>query len=541
MKNNNKRYGSALEHGKAHQKDHSNWSRRGFLRNLGLIGGTSMLLGKMPVNALGASPLSSALRGLNNDRVLVLIRLKGGNDGLNTIVPIYDYDRYANLRRTIRLPENDLVRLTDDFGMHPNLIDLQPMWEEDSMKVINSVGYPDQNLSHFRSTDIWSSGSDSETLDSSGWLGRYLGDLYPNYLENPPSIPPAVQIGGLGSNVFKDLNLVNIAVSVADTQQLEDIAENGQLYDLNNLPDCTYGEQLGFMRTVANSTFFYAEAISEASNNGQNEADYPMGNPLANQLATVARLIKGNLGTKMYMVTLDGFDTHANQLNNHGRLMRYLSEGIKAFYKDLDTGGWSDKVLSMTFSEFGRRPEQNASNGTDHGAAAPVLLFGSALNGSEVQGENPDLRNFDLAGNLKFATDFRQIYATVLEEWLCVNSAVVNEVMGQSFDRLALGFECNKITAVDITGRIPRPAHWVTPTAFGGSEIHYRLPEGAEVSIQVFTILGQRVADWQPGKQVAGEHQVEFSPATHRVPSGQYFYRIQVGKQQMSGGLQVVR
>ncbi|MEM6701000.1 MAG: twin-arginine translocation signal domain-containing protein, partial [Bacteroidota bacterium] len=155
MKNNNKRYGSALEHGKAHQKDHRNWSRRGFMKNLGLVGGASMLLGKVPVSAVGASPLSTALQGLDHDRVLVLIRLKGGNDGLNTIVPIYDYDRYANLRPTLRLPENNLIGLTDDIGMHQNLIDLQPMWEEDAMQVINSVGYPDQNLSHFRSTDIW--------------------------------------------------------------------------------------------------------------------------------------------------------------------------------------------------------------------------------------------------------------------------------------------------------------------------------------------------------------------------------------------------
>ncbi|MEN0046940.1 MAG: DUF1501 domain-containing protein [Bacteroidota bacterium] len=542
MKNNNKRYGSALEHGKAHQKDHRNWSRRGFMKNLGLVGGASMLLGKVPVSAVGASPLSTALQGLDHDRVLVLIRLKGGNDGLNTIVPIYDYDRYANLRPTLRLPENNLIGLTDDIGMHQNLIDLQPMWEEDAMQVINSVGYPDQNLSHFRSTDIWSSASDAETLDSSGWLGRYLGDLYPNYLENPPTVPPAVQIGGLGSTVFNDLNLVNIAVSVADTQQLEEIAENGQLYDLNNLPDCTYGEQLGFMRTVANSTFFYAETIANAAEEGRNQADYPMGNPLATQLATVAKLIKGNLGTKLYMVTLDGFDTHANQLNNHGRLMRYIGEGVKAFYDDLEAGGWSDKVLSMTFSEFGRRPEQNASNGTDHGAAAPVLLFGSALKTSQVQGANPDLRDLDRSGNLKFATDFRQIYATVLEDWLCVKQTTVNEVMGQNFERLDLGFQCSGITSIDpIDSIVSPPKHWVTPTTFGGSMIHYDLIQNTEVSIEVFTILGQSVANWQLGRQSKGQHQVEFSPTTHRVPIGQYFYEIQAGKHRMSGGVQVTR
>ncbi|MEL6718403.1 MAG: DUF1501 domain-containing protein, partial [Bacteroidota bacterium] len=540
MKNNNQRYGSALEHGRAHQKDHNNWSRRGFLRNLGLLGGTSMLLGKVPLNAVGASPLSNALRSLDNDRVLVLIRLKGGNDGLNTIIPIYDYDRYANLRPSIRLPENNLIRLTDEFSMNQNLSDLQPMWEEDAMKVINSVGYPDQNLSHFRSTDIWSSASDAETIDNSGWLGRYLGGLYPNFLENPPDVPPALQIGGLGSNVFNDLNLVNIGLSVADTQQLEEIAQNGQLYDLNNLPDCTYGEQLGFVRTIANSTFFYAETIAEAADKGRNEVDYPTGNPLASQLATVARLIKGRLGTKMYMVTLEGFDTHANQLNNHARLMRYIGEGVKAFYDDLDAGSWSDRVLSMTFSEFGRRPEQNASNGTDHGAAAPVLLFGGALNESRVQGENPDLRDLDQAGNLKFATDFRQIYATVLEEWLCVKASTVNEVMGYDFERLDLGFQCNAITSIDTIQGKPRPAHWVSSSMADGYTIHYRLPEAAEVHIEIFTVLGQSITAWHPGQQIKGDHQVEFSPSRQQIPAGQYFYQIKAGKYKMSGGLQVV-
>ncbi|MEM0994240.1 MAG: DUF1501 domain-containing protein [Bacteroidota bacterium] len=540
--NDNQRHGSALEHGKAHQRDHQNWSRRGFLKNLGLLGGTSMLLGQVPVQAIGASPLTKALGKLEGDRILVLIRLKGGNDGLNTIIPVFDYDRYAGFRPSIRIPESNIIGLTDEFGMPNTLSDLVPLWEEGGMSIVNSVGYPEQNLSHFRSTDIWASASDSNVIDSSGWLGRYLGQLHPDYLENPPDVPPAIQIGSFDSFVFSDLNNTNIAVSVADPGQLEEIAENGQLYDLNNLPDCIYGEQLGYMRTVANSTFFYAESISEASNTGQNSVDYPQNNPLARSLATVARLVKGKLGTKLYMVTLDGFDTHANQSGNHARLMTYLGEAVATFYQDLEAGGMEDKVLSMTFSEFGRRARQNASNGTDHGAAAPVILFGKGMEASAIKGKNPDLGDLDPTGNIKFDTDFRQLYATVLEKWLCINPAVVNQVLGYDYERVDLGFDCSISTDLDFWGK-PKPTltHRVIPSSGGDYIIQYDIPTGAKVQIQVFSVMGQTVATLAQATQMAGQHQVTFSPSEHRVPSGQYFYRIQVGSRIVSGGMQVVR
>lgn len=536
------RYGSALEHGEAHQKDHQNWSRRGFLRNLGILGGTSLMLGKVPVTAIGASPLSIALNGAEGDRILVLIRLKGGNDGLNTIIPLYDYSTYANFRPDVRIPENQYTKLTDEFAIPNTLNAIHPMWEAGAMRVINSVGYPDQNLSHFRSTDIWTSGSDAEVIDDSGWIGRYFGELYPDYLTNPPTVPPAIQIGGFGSSVFNDANMVNIAVNVSDPQQLEEIAERGELYDINNLPACLYGEQLGYLRSVANSTFYYAETISEASNRAANTVEYPNYNPLATSLATVARLIKGNLGTKIYMVTLDGFDTHARQTDLHSTLMLYLSEAIDLFYTDLAAGGWADKVLSMTFSEFGRRVMQNASRGTDHGAAAPIMLFGEAVNGNGVQGKRPDLNDLDNAGNLKFQTDFREIYATILEQWLCIDANTVNQTLGRDYTRLDLGFACNTTTTnTSAFDGISAFTHGIYPDGNGDYLIHFNLPTAARVKVDVVSVIGQPIATLVDQSMNGGQHQARFEVSNTRLPNGQYFYRIQTSNYKVSGAVQVMR
>jgi uncharacterized protein (DUF1501 family) len=193
-----------------------------------------------------------------SDRILVLIRLKGGNDGLNTIIPVGDYGTYQALRPTIRVPQNEILNLNTAFGIPKTMAAAQTMWQDGKMKVVHSVGYPDQNLSHFRSSDIWASASDSNVTDDSGWLGRHLQQLYPDFLLNPPALPPAIQIGSVGNLAFTDSNNVNISVSVNDPNELYEIAQLGQLYSLDNLPDCLYGEQLGYMRAVANSTFVYA-------------------------------------------------------------------------------------------------------------------------------------------------------------------------------------------------------------------------------------------------------------------------------------------
>lgn len=525
------RLGSALEHGQAHKLDHNKWSRRSFLRNVGITGSLSMLLGQLPVSASVASPLGYALNNSETDRVLVIIRLKGGNDGLNTIVPLYDYNTYRNLRPNVALKQNEITKINDAIGVPKTLDPLTNFWKEGQMKVLHSVGYEEQNLSHFRSSDIWASAQTEEgSFDASGWYGRLIEEQYPDFLQNPPTIPPAIQIGGSANVSFNDKNMTNLAISVQNPEEIAEIAETGQLYPTTNLPDCYYGEQVGFVRAVANNTFFYAGILSETYKSSKNEVEYTGG--LGEQLATVARLIKGNLGTKLYMVSIDGFDTHAKQTTNHPLLMAELSTAIADFYKDLSAGGRSQDVLCMTLSEFGRRIEENGSNGTDHGAAAPMMFFGEGLNGSGFVGKAPDLKNVDEVGNLIYDTDFRSVYATVLENWLCVDSSIVDNVLGQSFDRIqGLGFECNgQSTPINEVFR-KGIEHQARYSSNGAITIHYKLQEGNHINLQIFNLLGQPITTLTNTYQAAGEYNILFQNQRKRLARGQYFYRLQVGEQ----------
>lgn len=535
---NKYRIGSQIQDGKAHQKEHKKWSRRNFLQTLGITGGASMMVSGMSVAAAASPSLAAALANSENDRILVLVRLKGGNDGLNTIIPLFDYSTYNNRRPTLAIPENQVTELANGMGIPNTLNPLMPLWQEDKMKVINSVGYPDQNLSHFRSTDIWSSASDANILDGSGWLGRYITSQNPNYLENPPEMPPAIQIGGSGTIVFNDESFNSLSVGVQNPEQLAEIAQTGQLYDTNNLPDCFYGEQVGFLRTAANATFLYADAIKEAFDASTTQANYQT--PFGEQLALVARLIKGNLGTKLYMVTLDGFDTHARQSQLHPQLMRQLADGISNFQKDLAAGQRDQDVLTMTFSEFGRRIEENASDGTDHGAAAPLILFGEGLNGSAILGERPDLNDTDDNGNLKYDTDFRNIYASVLENWLCLAPATVDGIMGDIFPRTELGIACNA-TGIFSDFKQSFLRHEARYDGSNTINIYYELPHSASVKVQIFDIIGQPVATLFSGQQFAGSYQYPFQNSLGRLTAGIYVYRIIINGEVHSGKIRLSR
>lgn len=530
------RKGSALEHGAEHEKDHRNWSRRSFLRNIGVAGGAAIFLNNLPVRAMASSPLAWALSNTTTDRILVLIRLKGGNDGLNMIIPVFDYGTYQANRPTIAIPQNQLIGLSAELAMPNTMQPLQNMWLDGQMKVVNNVGYPDQNLSHFRSSDIWASASDSNEVWQSGWLGRLLDAQYPEFITNPPSVPPAIQIEGSGNLLLDNEDMDSMGLAVSDPNLLYEIAQTGSLYDVNDVPDCYYGEQLGYIRAVANNTFRYAEAISVAYNASTNAVDYT--SDLGRQLAIVARLIKGSLGTKFYMVTLDGFDTHAAQNNNHPNLLNILASNVKAFYEDLAVGDFAKDVLCMTISEFGRRPEQNASGGTDHGAAAPMLMFGEGLNGNGFAGSLPDLDNLDNDGNLQFDVDFRRIYATVLEQWLCLDPTLIDDILGNSYDRLPeLGLTCNATAVNYVTA--PAIQH---KALYGQGEviIQYTLPEAMPVAVRIFDILGKPVATLSDGYQMPGEHRVSFRNPQARLAAGIYVYSIQAGRHIYSQKIRMV-
>ncbi|MBL4662170.1 MAG: DUF1501 domain-containing protein [Flavobacteriaceae bacterium] len=521
-----------------HDQEHSQWNRRSFIQALGLAGAGSMMLGASSVTASTPSPLSVALAESANENILVIIRLKGGNDGLNTIVPVYDYANYANLRPTIRHQENDLFMLNNDFGI-PNYMSpgLESIWGDGKMKVVHGVGYPNQNLSHFRSSDIWAS-TKANDFEATGWWGRYFEDLYPDYLINPPATPPAVQIGSIGNLVFEGTDN-NYAFAVANPTQLANVAQNGTFHDVLDIPDCVYGDKLLFMRSTTNTTFLYASVINDAYLSANNDATYDQDADLASQLAIVARLIKGGLGTKVYMVTLDGFDTHANQVDGHRTILEDVANSMKSFYDDLAATGMDTPVLSMTISEFGRRPYENGSEGTDHGAASPVLLFGPGLEGSGLVGEHPDISVWDSNDNLIPTSDFRDVYSTILTDWFCLDPVVLDLILlGQSYESLDLGFNCDILGTTDFSNTsrlVHRPTYQNDRTY-----IELQMPLTANVNIKLYDIMGKEIATLKNEMLFLGQHKIDVKAAVNtRLSFGQYIYRITTGGQNYSKSIMI--
>ena len=509
----------------SHDQEHATWNRRSFIQALGLAGAGSIMLGGTNVSASAPSPLSVALSQSENDNILVIIRLKGGNDGLNTVVPLYDYDTYANLRPTIRHQENELLSLSPDFAIPSYMNALESVWGEGNMKIIHGVGYPDQSLSHFRSSDIWAS-ADAINDEQTGWWGRYFEDLYPDYLINPPEIPPAIQIGSIGNLIFEGTNS-NYAFSVADPNQLANIAQTGGLHDVVNLPECVYGDKLLFLRAQTNTTLTYAEVINDAYMASSNQATY-LQDDLSEQLAIIARMIKGGLGTKVYMVSLGGFDTHANQVNKQRGLHENLASGIKSFYEDLASEGYDDKVLGMTISEFGRRPYENGSNGTDHGTASPTFLFGAGLNGSGFVGAHPDINAsaWDNNNNLVPTTDFRDVYASVLTDWFCIDPSVVNTILlNDNYQTLNLGLNCQGLSIPDFSN-VSHFSH-VATYRDNRTFIEINMQNSAHVEVKLFNILGQEMASLCNEVLTPGNHIIDVKTrANIRLAYGQYIYRI---------------
>lgn len=520
------RYGSTVDHGVAHEKAHRKWSRRDFLTQSGLASlGASLLLGKTSVSAMAANPLIAALSNSEEDRILVLIRLKGGNDGLNTIIH-RNNDEYYNIRPTLAIQEADLWALDDDFGMPNVTSDLQSYWNEGRMKVIHNVGYPDANYSHFRSSDIWASASDSEDYVSTGWIGRLLDLDYPAFLDAPPVVPPALQIG-IQSNLVFQSDVANMALAISNPTEFYQIAQSGQLYNTELQSNCAQDEELSFVRKTANSAFRYSETIREAYNKGQNQADYP-DTSLAEQMSIVARLIKGDLGTKIYMVSIGGFDTHADQAETHPILLNEVATAVNAFFQDLDQSSYGPKTLAMTFSEFGRTIFENGSVGTDHGTSAPVLLFGPNEIGSGLVGNAPDLINVDMYGDPFFETDFRTIYATMLQDWLGIAPEVVDFVMGKPFEPIN-NLVPPATPSLGSNNTAALMGHNPSANVSGGIEIKYSILRRGTCRLRILDQAGHPLRTLFSEFKERGSYTFLFNPTDFFLPPGNFVYQLSTG------------
>ena len=512
-------------HKNCNHNEHKKWGRSSFIQAMGLVGASSMAFANKAISVSKPSPLTMALDAAETDNVLILIRLKGGNDGLNTVVPLYDYDTYANARPNIKLNQNQLFNLSDDFAMANYATGFEKMWGDGEMKIVHGVGYENATLSHFNSSDVWATANDSPS-ETTGWLGRYFEEQFPDYLLNPPERPTAIQIGGV-SNIMFDGEEANYAFTVGNPNRLEEIAETGNLYDVSNLPDCRYGEKVGFIKNIANTTFSYAGVIHDAYDNSSSYSDYP-NNSLSAQLSIISRLIKGGLGAKIYMVSLDGFDTHNNQLERQEQLITTVSDTIDHFYEDLKSAGWDDKVMSMTISEFGRRISENGSGGTDHGKASSLMLFGSGLNGNGFAGEHPDIGNPDNVGNMNYTTDFRQVYTTLLKEWLCADPALIDTVFqNNSYDDLDLGFSCENTLSNDtVNGIGDRFTHI---PYYSDNQVYIRIntPRAQHIDMKLYNMMGQEVMTLKNKILFEGEHIINVKEQTRgNLRTGQYIYQI---------------
>ena len=421
------------------------------------------LLSGFSLKAFGSSSLLAAITAASEetDHVLVIIQLNGGNDGLNMVIPLEYYDNLALARQNIILPQNKIIKLGNfNTGIHPKMTGLGDLYQDGKVQVIQSVGYPTPNFSHFRATDIWETGSASDQVLSTGWAGRYLGQEYPNFpVGYPNSVMPhplAIQIGSFLSPAFQGPTL-NMGMAISDPVNFYNLLNGIQ----SPAPNTNAGKELTYIRQVSQQTQQYASVIKDAANKVKVQGTYPTGNSLADQLKVVARLIGGGLKTRMYMVNIGSFDTHANQVvgnatdtGTHATLLLKVSDAIKAFMDDLKAMGVSKRVAGMTFSEFGRRIKSNAGGGTDHGAAAPVIVFGDAVQGG-VLGTNPIISaSTSVNDNIPMQYDFRSVYATLLEKWFCVDRTTLDSVMLKNFQSLPIirtGTNCmsTKTTAVN--------------------------------------------------------------------------------------------
>ncbi|RPD96159.1 DUF1501 domain-containing protein [Aureibaculum marinum] len=511
-------------HPSCNKEDHKKWDRRSFLQTLGLGGAAAtLMMNGIPMAYGQPTALTRALSKAESGRVLLIIRLQGGNDGLNTIVPIYDYDSYAKARPTLKHELTDLYRLSNDFAMPNYLQDsLEAMWECGSMKVVHGTGYENMNLSHFTGTDNFSRGTDDELVET-GVYGNYFENIYPDFLLNLPEAPPAVQIGGVGDIIFKG-NESNFAFTIANTNQLERIVSEGSLYNIADVPDCTRGDQLKFVRGLVNTTLKYSGVIKAAAETQTNSVEFP-DTSLGRSLAIISKTIQAGMNTSVYMVNLNGFDTHANQPDKHQELLTNISESIQALYEDLVPSGRNKDVLTMTMSEFGRRVKQNGSNGTDHGTAAPMLLFGPALNGSGFVGEHPSLTNLTRGGNLNYTQDFINVYGTVMQDWLCIDQGIINKSLPRPFEPLDLGFDCDrKVVYYDCT----TSEKFEHTAVYDQNQVFVRINNNEESSykISLYNIIGQQTGILFDGNLEAGQHDINITERWPSLAPGIYIYSI---------------
>ena len=395
----------------------TNYSRRDFLKHSGLASAAFL----MPRFLKAFQPHNPALP--DGNKVLLVIQMSGGNDGLNTVVP-FKNDDYYKLRPTIAVPAKDILTLNTDLGFNPVMAAMKDLYDNGAMAIINNVGYPNPDRSHFRSMDIWQSASDADKYVQTGWLGRYSDNEC-----NGCAGYSCIEADDTLSLAVKGENRKGMAVS--DPKRLYRDTQRQLFKDVSaDYATTQHGDsELDFLYKTQAETISSADYIYQKYNNYKSTTDYPQGE-FGKNLKNIAELIISGLNTRVYYVSIGSFDTHVGQKGRQDKLLKDLSDGLGAFVKDLKQNNRFNDVLVMTFSEFGRRVKQNGSGGTDHGTANNMFLIGGALNKKGIYNDSANLADLD-EGDLKYQVDFRSVYATVLKRWMNADDA---KILGAQFN-----------------------------------------------------------------------------------------------------------
>lgn len=551
--------------------------RRDFLKTAALAGG-AFSLNNIPLQALSNSSMLQQLAAAStNDKVLVIVQLHGGNDGLNTIVPIDQYTDYLDLRPNIALPfsgagSRNLQNLDpslsskDQIGIHPDMADLRHLYDNGQATIVQGVGYEHMNGSHFRSRDIFFMGGGYDDYLDSGWMGRYLGEKYPGYPDNYPSPqmpdPLALEIGNGLSLAFHTSNTIPTSLSINNPESFYDLIQG--VIGAEGVPDgldgssaapplaldpTNYASELKWIMEFEKKSDQYAGRLRDVFRAGNNAAGvnypelYPFSAPasarrndLSGQLKLIARLLSGGIKTKIFLARIGGFDTHAQQVEpsattfgSHAAKLYHIFSAVRAFQNDLKALGLADRVLTTTLTEFGRRAQSNLSWGTDHGIAAPMFVFGTKVNPGVI-GTNPELRNLD-RGSVPVQHDYRKIFNEIAQDWLC---ATPEETAAIGFDpRVAspkLGILSDPLISVDpkfkqeryrLETCFPNPVEFITT-------FKYRINRSAMVQINLYDSRGIWVRQLHQDDQLPGEH--SFRVDLSDLEKGAYFYTLKAGE-----------
>ncbi|MEM6842466.1 MAG: DUF1501 domain-containing protein [Bacteroidota bacterium] len=552
-------------------------NRRSFLKKAPVAAtGGAMMLNGLAVRAMAQhSPLQSLAASSANDRVLVIIQLHGGNDGLNTLIPINQYARYYDLRPNIAIADKGRrgavlldSTLSDEqqIALHPDMYGMKELYDQGKMAIVQSVAYDNMNLSHFRSRDIWFMGGDYDEYKDSGWIGRYLDQLFPGYPDSYPNEampdPLGIEVGNSVSLGFHRDNGIPTSIAISNPDQFYNLINSVGVDPPESVADTFYGHELQWILDIEEKSNEYAGRLRELYEKGSNSLGvqyperYPLSAPvnvvrngLAPQLQMIARLLSGGIQTKVFLARIGGFDTHASQVEEydasmglHAAKLYHISEAMKAFQEDLKFLGLENRVMTVTMSEFGRRAKSNGSYGTDHGTAAPMFVFGRNVKPGII-GTNPDLNDLS-RNNIKHQYDYRQVFGSLVQDWMQADAATMERTDFSEYVQpdKKIDLVGDPITSVDAI-QFQQARYYLKPCApnpaAGLTQIQYRINAREWVQLEVLDVTGNLVKQLVNQEQSPGEHIQTLDVSDWKV--GTYIVKIKTTGWQETSKLMVTK